>query len=106
MVIFLPAPPALKQFLEILFETPLVIIFQQTFKKYICLEVDRFVSVRALVISNNFAFPFFQFDPSKNTAVFARLSYDAHGERLSVVEEVDVQKQRKFYEYIYLHREV
>ncbi|KAL9954085.1 hypothetical protein ACROYT_G041579 [Oculina patagonica] len=45
------------------------------------------------------------FDPSKNTAVFARLSYDAHGERLSVVEEVDVKKERKFNEFIYLHRE-
>ena len=38
--------------------------------------------------------------------MFARLSYDAFGERLSIVEEVDVKKERKFYEYIILYREV
>jgi len=34
------------------------------------------------------------------------MSYDAIGERLSIVEEVDVKKERKFYEYIFLHKEV
>lgn len=48
----------------------------------------------------------FQFDPSKELAVFARIAYDANGERLSIVEEVDIKKERKFYEFILLHREV
>ena len=47
-----------------------------------------------------------QIDPSKDVAVFARLSYDAYGERLSIVEELDVKKEKKFYEYILLYREV
>ena len=38
--------------------------------------------------------------------MFARLAYDADGERLSIVEEVDEKKEKKFYEYILLHREV
>lgn len=38
--------------------------------------------------------------------MFARIAYDAFGERLHVVEEVDVAKQRTFYEYIFLYREV
>ena len=53
-----------------------------------------------------FSFFYFQFDPSKEVAVFARLSYDAYNERLSIVEEVDEDKEKKFYEYILLHREV
>jgi len=38
--------------------------------------------------------------------VFARLAYDAYGEGLNIVEEVDVEKERTFFEYILLHREV
>ena len=38
--------------------------------------------------------------------MFARIAYDAFNERLHVVEEVDVDKERKFYEYIFLYREV
>lgn len=34
------------------------------------------------------------------------MSYDAIGERLSIVEEVDVKKEKKFYEFIFLHKEV
>ena len=34
------------------------------------------------------------------------MSYDALGERLSIVEEFDNKKERKFYQYIFLHREV
>ena len=49
---------------------------------------------------------YFKVDPSKDFSVFARLSYDAYGERLSIVEEVDVKKERKFYEYILLFKEV
>lgn len=49
---------------------------------------------------------YFQFDPSKDFAVFATLAYDAPGERLSIVEEIDEDKEKKFYEYILLHREV
>lgn len=48
----------------------------------------------------------FQIDPSKNISALARVSYDAYGERLNVVEEVDVEEKRMFYEYIFLHREV
>ena len=51
-------------------------------------------------------FFYFQFDPSKDFAMFARISYDAPGERLSIVEEIDEDKEKKFYEYILLHREV
>ena len=38
--------------------------------------------------------------------MFARMMYDADNERLNIVEEVDVKKERKFYEYILLYREV
>ena len=38
--------------------------------------------------------------------MFARISYDAYEEKLSIVEEIDEKKARKFYEYILLHREV
>lgn len=38
--------------------------------------------------------------------MFARISYDAYNERLSIVEEIDEKKEKKFYEYILLHREV
>ena len=48
----------------------------------------------------------FQFDPSKDFAVFARIMYDAENERLNIVEEVDVKKERTFYEYILLYPEV
>ena len=34
------------------------------------------------------------------------MSYDALGERLSIVEEFDNKKERKFYQFIFLHREV
>ena len=35
------------------------------------------------------------------------MSYDAIGERVSIVEEVDYKKgRRKFYEFIFLHKEV
>lgn len=34
------------------------------------------------------------------------MSYDAIGERLSIVEEVDVKEEKKFYEFIFLHKEV
>ncbi|XP_020604379.1 mammalian ependymin-related protein 1-like, partial [Orbicella faveolata] len=51
------------------------------------------------------SFYYFQFDPSKDVAVFARISYDAYNERLSIVEEIDEKKEKKFYEYILLHRE-
>ena len=34
------------------------------------------------------------------------MSYDAIGERVSIVEEVDYKKGRKFYEFIFLHKEV
>lgn len=40
--------------------------------------------------------------------MFARIAYDAYNERLSIIEEVDEEKEkeRKFYEFIFLHREV
>ena len=38
--------------------------------------------------------------------MFARITYDANGERLSIIEEIDEDKEKKFYEYILLHREV
>ena len=34
------------------------------------------------------------------------MSYDAIGERVSIVEEVDYKKGKKFYEFIFLHKEV
>ena len=34
------------------------------------------------------------------------MSYDALGERLSIVEEFDDKKGKKFYEFIFLHKEV
>ena len=53
-----------------------------------------------------FVFFSFQIDPSKNFSVVARVAYDAIEERLNIVEEVDVEEKRMFYEYIFLHREV
>jgi len=38
--------------------------------------------------------------------MFAKISYDAEEERLSIVEEIDEKKEKMFYEYILLHREV
>ena len=34
------------------------------------------------------------------------MSYDAKGERVSIVEEVDFKKDKTFYEFILLHQEV
>lgn len=34
------------------------------------------------------------------------MSYDALGERVSIVEEFDDKKGKKFYEFIFLHKEV
>ena len=49
---------------------------------------------------------YFQVNPSKELSVFARLAYDQYEERIHIVEEVDVKKERTFYEYILLYREV
>ena len=57
-------------------------------------------------VTKVYHFFYFQFDPSKDFAMFARISYDAFNERLSIVEELDEDKEKKFYEYILLHREV
>lgn len=48
----------------------------------------------------------FQFDRSMNVSVFAKLSYDAIEERLSIDEMMDVGMERKFYKYIMIFKEV
>ena len=48
----------------------------------------------------------FQFARSMNVSVFAKLSYDAIEERLSIDEMVNVEMDGKFYKYIMIFREV
>ena len=53
---------------------------------------------------------YFQLDPSRGFAVFAKINYDALNERVSIVEEIIEEikdKEKKmFYEEILLHQEV
>lgn len=41
-----------------------------------------------------------------NFSVFAKISYDAIEERLSIDEMVEVKMERKFYKYIMIFRKV